>query len=171
MAKKKEIDDYCKESGYSRADLKRFYDEAKEVNWILQKYSEEGNKWNNLPIHQIKQLPGLRERTLENIRKSEEEKAAKEAANKKNAEDKKYYEENFEKIMHDKIINHEELTERELSRLVFEYEVDSDDIDELRWNILTETIFELCGKQFKVEWQRAKTEMQEHHFLKQPVAV
>ena len=171
MAKKKEIDEFLKESGYSRKDLEDFFNEAKEVNWIIQKFSEDGKKWSDLPIYHIEQLPGLKERTLENIKKHEEEKAKDKKEKEDAKKQKKYYEENFEKIMHEKILAKSELTEKELSRLVFEYEVESEQVDELRWTYLTETIVELCGERFKIKWQRAKTEMQEHVFMDQPVLV
>lgn len=171
MAKAKEINEYLKESGYTRNDMKKFFDDAKEVNWIIQKFEEEGKKWSDLAIHQIKELPGLKERTLENIKKKEEaDKAAEEAKNKKKAE-KEYYLKNFESIMLNKIDNRENLEEDEISKLVYEYEVETTYGDDGRWHKEAQTVVCLNGRYFLVVWQKGLTEFQENFFGNQPYEV
>lgn len=89
MATKKEIDDYCKKSGYTRKQLAQAYKDAKEVNTVIQLFAEVGITWDKMAIHQIEELVGLKERTIENLRKKEEEEA-KRAAEKKKKKDFQY---------------------------------------------------------------------------------
>lgn len=171
MASVTEINEYLNESGYSRKDMKKFFDDAAEVNWIIKQYKESGKKWNNLPIHQIKQLPGLKGRTEEQLRKKEEEKRVAEAKEKQRELDDKNYLENFESIMFQKIINHQNLTEKELSMVVSEYEEETTYGDDLRWTREADTIVKLCGRYFLISWQKGLTEMQENIFSNQPYEV
>lgn len=48
MATKKEIDDYCKKSGYTRKQLAQAYKDAKEVNTVIQLFAEVGITWDKM---------------------------------------------------------------------------------------------------------------------------
>lgn len=76
-----------------------------------------------------------------------------------------------EKEYFEKITKGEELSERELKDLVFDFEYDCQEGDMDRWTISVKTIVELCGEYFAIDWERALTEMQEHEFYNQPYKV
>ena len=70
-----------------------------------------------------------------------------------------------------KITNGVELSESELSDLVWEYSVDEVDGECGRWTQSMKSIVELCGKYFAIDWERGLTEHQEHEFYNQPYKV
>lgn len=76
-----------------------------------------------------------------------------------------------EKEYLEKILKGEELSEGELSDLVWDYEVESQDGEHGRWHEYVKTIVELDGKYFAIDWARGLTEMQEHEFNNQPYEV
>lgn len=73
-------------------------------------------------------------------------------------------------IMIQKIDKHEDLTEKELSRLR-EYSIEDIEGDEARWTRSIDSIVELCGRTFMLHWQRGLTEYQENEFMIQPYEV
>lgn len=87
-------------------------------------------------------------------------------------EEQKYYEENFVQIMLDKIDKKVLLSEEEIERIIFDYSIDSEDIDESRWSMYTHSIVKLNNRTFRVEWERGLTECQDNYFNSQlPVEV
>lgn len=76
-----------------------------------------------------------------------------------------------EKDYLEKILNGEELSEREFKDLVFDYEIDCQEGDCGRWTQSAKTIVNLCGRYFAIDWERGLTEMQEHEFYNQPYEV
>lgn len=79
-------------------------------------------------------------------------------------------EQSFEEMIVNKIDNAEMLTERELRR-VRDYEIDEIIGESDRWTRSVETICELCGRYFALNWEEGLTEMQENEFHKQPYEV
>ena len=79
---------------------------------------------------------------------------------------------NYEKEMLDKIDSSDDLTERELKSLPWEFnEIERTYGDNRRWARKTTSIIEIGGRFFKLDWDEGLTEMQEHEFYYQPVEV
>lgn len=172
MATKKEIDEYCKESGYTRTQLSKAYDEAKEVNPIIKKFDEMGITWNKMAIHQIEELIGLKERTLQKQKELEEAKAKESAERTKKEEEKKYYEDHIEEILLNKLLNKEALKENELIYLIDNYEIETEYSKENnRWTRNVRTIISIGDKYYAIEWQEGLTEYQENVYDCQPYEV
>jgi hypothetical protein len=73
--------------------------------------------------------------------------------------------------MVNKIDNKEELTEKELRRLVFDYSISDTRGDKLRWTTPVSSVVELLGRNFMIDWQEGLTENQEDEFYDQPYEV
>ena len=168
MAKKTEIKEYLKKTGYTEEDMQRFFDECKEVNWFVQDCVKWGKNWSDLSISQISQLPTLKEKTLAVLEreKEEEKKVAEEAAKEKVDEP-----EDFETYAVRKIDAGESLSEGELIQLIDGYEVDSEEGESDRWDRPVKTIVYLKGRYFLIEWREGLTEMQENAYDNQPYEV
>lgn len=162
-----------KELGYTEEEMQKFYDEAAEVNRVIKALKANGTKWTDLCVYQMRQLPGLKERTLETLKRKEEEAKEKEAKEAEERNKEAYYKEHFEEICLEKIEKNENLTEQELSELVFTYAIEhSYDADNTgRWTIPCKSIIKLCGKTFAIDWDKGLTEYQENEFFNQPYAV
>ncbi len=78
---------------------------------------------------------------------------------------------NFELELLRKIDSGEELTEREISELVCEHEIERNEGDEGRWERFMESIVEIGDRTFSIEWSRGLTECQENSYLYQPEEV
>lgn len=70
-----------------------------------------------------------------------------------------------------KIDNGERLTEREISNLVWEYEVHRDEGEDRRWSRYNISYIQLLERYFCVEWDEGLTEMQPDEFCDQPYEV
>lgn len=164
-----------KKLGYTEADMQGFWDECKEVNHKIKLLSNAGLNWTDLTVHQIEQLPTLKETTLKQLKEKEEREKAEAQAKMSAAEAEEYYWNHFEEIMLAKIDKGEALTEDELRELVFEYEhkdiSDASEDSVLRWTRIKKTIIKLDNRYFRIIWQKALTEMQENVFDHQPVEV
>ena len=77
----------------------------------------------------------------------------------------------YEKKLLDKIDSGEDLTCDELRTLVFEFEVESEYGENLRWTRSVDTISTLGGRFFSTAWYEGLTECQEDEFYDQPVEV
>ena len=77
----------------------------------------------------------------------------------------------FEKRILQKIDNKEELTEDELSHLVYEFDKEKDYGENERWTRSVTTIVELCDRTFAVNWEEGLTEDQPDEFYSQPYEV
>lgn len=171
MATKTQIKDFLKKTGYTEDDMQKFWDASLEVAPVIQALNRCGHTWKDLAPHQLEQLPTLKEKceaALLEKKKKEEEEAKKKQ---KEKDEKAYYEEHFEEIMVKKIKAGEKLTETELKRLVYEYEIEEIEGSTGRWTRNITTIVELCGQTFSIKWNRANTEYQENSFSSQPIAV
>lgn len=79
---------------------------------------------------------------------------------------------NFEKEILAKIDSGEELSERELSNIVFDYEFDQAGNGSCgRWAEHMNTIVLIGERYFSIKWDRGLTECQENEFENQPVEV
>lgn len=164
-----------KKLGYTETDMQNFWDECKDINHKIKLLDNAGLNWTDLTVHQIEQLPTLKETTLKQLKEKEEREKAEAQAKMSAAEAEEYYWEHFEEVMLAKIDKGESLTEDELRELVFEYEhediSDASEDSVLRWTRIKKTIVKLDNRYFRIIWQKALTEMQENVFDNQPVEV
>lgn len=173
MATKKEIKETLKELGKTEYEMDVYWNELLETNKTVQMINRCGKTWRDMHISVIRDLPTQRQRDIkaaEKKRLEEEAQAVKEQVDK---EAKKHYEENFESLMIEKIDNFEDLTKRELSRLVEEYEIESARKygSEHRWTKEVTSIVKLKDRTFMMDWQKGLTEMQENNYMEQPYEV
>lgn len=77
----------------------------------------------------------------------------------------------FEKKMLSKIDSGESLTSSELSRLVYDYDIDTQEGDDGRLVRGMYTVVELCGRHFGINWFKGLTEYQDNEFGSQPEEV
>lgn len=172
MAYKKEINPWLKESGYTWKQMDDFWDECCEIVNLCGQLKRSGKEWSDLQMHLIKQLPTLKEKTLEQRRTKEIEEQEKIELEKKVKEEKDYYWEHFDEIMVNKIDNCEELTEKELKTIVFECkEISLSEGENRRWSRTNTSIIELCGRFFSIDWEEGLTENQDNEFYWQPFEV
>jgi hypothetical protein len=167
----KERKELLKELGYTEADMQKFWDENKEVNHKIRILSEAGRNWTDLTVYQMRELPTLKEKTLKQLEEKRQAEENERITKQKAEEYKKYYNEHFEEIMVNKIDNKEELTEKELRRLVFDYSISDTRGDKLRWTTPVSSVVELLGRNFMIDWQEGLTENQEDEFYDQPYEV
>ena len=74
----------------------------------------------------------------------------------------------FEKKMLSKIDSGESLTSSELSELVYNYDIDTQEGDDGRWVRGMYTVVELGGRHFGISWFKGLTECQDNEFDFQP---
>lgn len=79
--------------------------------------------------------------------------------------------EDFEKRMLSKIDSGESLTSNELSKLVYDYDIDTQEGDDGRWVRSMYTVVELSGRHFGISWFKGLTEYQDNEFDFQPEEV
>lgn len=77
----------------------------------------------------------------------------------------------FEKEIVAKIDAGKRLSEQEIKELVFDYQIDEIKHDIHRWTRTIETIVELCGRTFRIMWERGLTECQVNEYGSQPIEV
>ena len=116
-----------KELGYTEDEMQQFYDEAAEVNSKILALKNTGHKWTDLTVYQMRQLPGLKERTLKQLKEKQQEEEAKQAEEERKQQKRANYKAHFEENMLKKIDAGEKLTEEELETLVCEYEYDKEE--------------------------------------------
>lgn len=162
---------WMNESGYTESQLDSFWAENIETNAIVRNLNANGMTWRDMNLSCVKQLPTQRERDLKALsEKAEKERAEKEAEEKKRQE-KKYYADHFEEIMVSKIEHNENLSRKELSTLVYEYDLETEHGENRRWTRSNTTIVELMGRYFSIDWEEGLTEFQENEFYSQPIEV
>lgn len=168
---KKERTELLKRLGYTEAEMQQFWDECVLVNKKVEMLHNAGLNWTDLCVWQIEKLPTLKDETLRKIAEMEEKL-------KKNQELKEIelkaiedYEKHFEEIMVSRIDKSEPLTEKELSRLVSEYEVETYYGSNRRWSRTVTTIVEMCNRLFRISWEEGLTEEQCNSYSNQPVEV
>ena len=167
----KEQKEWMKEAGYTNLQLDEFWNENIETNPIIKNLNAHGMTWRDLNLSCVMQLPTQKEKDLKAIEESAaKEKAEKEAEEKKKM-DKKYYWEHFNEIMLNKIDAKEKLTEEELSELVYERGIETEEGENRRWSRTNVTIVELENRHFSICWEQGLTEMQPNEFYDQPIEV
>lgn len=77
----------------------------------------------------------------------------------------------FEKETLYKLDNGENLTDKELSKLVYNYSISDEDIEQGRWAMSTYTVCKLSDRYFGIDWQRGLTEYQDDSFPYPPEEV
>lgn len=169
---KEDIKPWLKENGYTWEDMDKFWEECCEVNWKCQMIRKSGKNWSDMTMYQIKQLPILKETTLQQIKEKEEEEKRMAELEQKKKDDEQYYRDHFDEIMAKKIDVGEDLTVKELKTLAFECEkVDEEEGDSGRWSQSIMTVVKLCDRFFAIDWERGLTERQENEFYNQPYEV
>lgn len=172
MATKTEFKKILKEFNLTEEQFQKIYEDVATTNKLVNNLLNITKiKLQDLPPHLLRQMPTQKEKDLKAQEETRIKKEAEEQAKLKLEQDKKYYQENFEEIMLDKIDNKEDLTERELQTLVFEYEIEEQEGDEGRWERHMTSIIKLGERCFAVDWSRGLTEMQENSFYYQPYEV
>lgn len=167
----KEQKEWMKSAGYTESQMDSFWLDNSDTNPIIKNLNSHGMTWRDMNLSCVKQLPTQKERD----KKILEEKAQKEEAERLEQEKKKqereYYREHFREIMLAKIDAKEDLTEKELSEIVFGYAVDTEYGENRRWTRTVTTIVKLLGRFFSINWEEGLTESQENEFYNQPVEV
>ena len=162
---------WLKENGYTEEQMQAYWDELIEINSTVRALHRSGLNWDQTNLSIISQLPTEKERTLkvleERKHKEEQEKIEREKAEAA----KKYYENNFESIIINKIDSHEDLTEKEISRLVFNYDIENTYGENRRWTRSVSTIIRLGDRYFCIEWEEGLTECQTNEYFEQPYEV
>ena len=164
MATKKDIKQVLKELNLTEADMENFYNELIETNFIIKSLNGSGKKWNDLPIHLIKQLPTQKQKDLESMKKKQEEENKAILKEQQEKEEREYYYEHFEEIMLGKIDSNEKLTEDELKTLALEYDIERDYGDNRRWTRGVTSLVEIGERFFEINWEEGLTECQENEF-------
>lgn len=180
LVSKEQRKEILKDLGVTKDDMKRFWKECIEVNHKVRALDNSGRTWKDLPESQMRKLPTLKEETLrklaeaeatkENDALTEEIKWAKAEEPVAEAHNDDGYS-NYEHELIRKIDSGELLTERELSSLVYEFEVETEEGSDHRWTREMTTIAEICGRTFEIYWMKGLTEMQENEFWDQPTEV
>lgn len=167
----KEQKDWMKESGYTAVQLDEFWKDNISTNPLIRNLSQHGMTWRDMNLSCVMQLLTQKERDA----KAMEEKLAKEqeemAAEEKKKAEQEYYWEHFDEIMLAKMDAKEKLTEKEISELVFEYEIETYTGENRRWTRSNKTIIQLKERFFSIDWEEGLTEMQESEFYNQPIEV
>lgn len=170
-SKVKGLNTWLKENGYTYEQMQAYWDELIEINVTVKALHKSGVNWDCTNLTLIAKLPTEKERTL---KRKEEQLAAEEKAKAEEERiqrEKEYYNKHFEEIIVQKIDNKEDLTEKELNKLVCEYEYDTAEGDSGRWTKMMYTVVQLCGRFFEIVWQKGLTEYQENEYNDQPYEV
>lgn len=170
---KKERQELLKRLGYTEEQMQAFWNEAATVNSKVAMLQRAGHKWTDLCVWQMEELPGLAERTRQQLEEKKLKEQKEQDLKKQIEEQRAYYKEHFEEIMCNKILNKEPLTEEEIRNLAYYYEKErvwsADDIG--RWQIPVTSIIKINGQLFGIHWFKGLTESQEDYFDEQPFKV
>jgi hypothetical protein len=167
----KEQKQWLKDNGYTAEQMDNFWRENVGTNPVITNLDKHGMTWRDMNLCILNQLPTQKERdikAMEEKKRQEEERVAEELRKK---QEKEYYNTHFEEILLQKIDRGEPLTERELSTLVCEYDIDTEYGDNRRWSRTVTTIVQLGDRHFSIDWEQGLTECQENEFYNQPVEV
>lgn len=163
--------EWMKKSGYTVADMDRFWSENYGTNPVVTNLTDHGFTWRDMNLCVVEKLPTQKERDAEAKRQKEEEQRLAEEAARKKEEAKKYYWDHFEELMLKKIESGEKLTEQELRELVTEYDEETEYGNDHRWTREAFTVVKLSDRYFGINWMKALTEMQDDEFCEQPYEV
>lgn len=163
--------EWMKSTGYTESQIDSFWNENIDTNPIIKNLSSNGMTWRDMNLSCVKQLPTQKERDKKILEEKAQKDEAERLEQEKKRQEREYYREHFREIMLAKIDAKENLTENELSEVVFGYEVDTEYGDNRRWTRTVTTIVELLGRFFSIDWEEGLTESQENEFYNQPVEV
>ncbi|MDD5022211.1 MAG: hypothetical protein PHR82_08820 [Endomicrobiaceae bacterium] len=163
--------EWMKSTGYTESQIDSFWNENIDTNPIIKNLSSNGMTWRDMNLSCVKQLPTQKERDKKILEEKAQKDEAERLEQEKKRQEREYYREHFREIMLAKIDAKENLTEKELSEVVFGYEVDTEYGDNRRWTRTVTTIVELLGRFFSIDWEEGLTESQENEFYNQPVEV
>lgn len=171
MATKKDINAWLKRVKLTSEDIDVMWEELKDTNGIAKMLTRQGQTWRDLSINAIEKIPTQKERDLEFL--AQKEKEAREAIEREEQarKDKEYYVQNFQQLMVKKIDKHEELTERELQTLVWNYSHEVECGEPRRWSTTVLNLMTYDGRNFIIEWENGLTEYQENSYFTQPYEV
>lgn len=171
MATKKEINIFLKSNNLTESDMDNYWYDLRKTNWIVKNISEHGKSWRDMNMTVISQVPTQRQRDIESEERKKKESEDKKDKKLREKQEEEYYESHFEEVMLKKIDNSEELTERELSRLAYEHEVDHEEGNNRRWSRTITSYVQLQDRFFVVNWEQGLTESQDNEFYDQPYEV
>ena len=165
-----------KELGYTEDEMQKFYDDAAKVNSKIKVLKDTGHKWTDLTVYQMRQLPGLMERTLEQLEKeagTEEEVGTEKEREQQEMES---YSDEYGKNILKKIDAGEKLTKEELNTLVHEYEYDKEASADVYKNTRSVTTVVRLGDEkdsrfFSIDWIEDISVFGESMFDSQPCEV
>lgn len=165
-----------KELGYTEDEMQKFYDDAATVNGKIKVLKDTGHKWTDLTVYQMRQLPGLKERTLEQIKEKQQEEEAKQAEEERKQQEMESYSDEYGKNILKKIDAGEKLTNEELNTLVHEYEYDKEESADVYKNTRSVTTVIRLGDEkdsrfFSIDWIADLSVFGENMFDSQPCEV
>lgn len=170
LTKTKGLKKWIIDNGYTIEKIQKEWDSAINANvgglvgWL----HKEGYDWQYLQTYQIPSLIGLADKTIAQRKKDQDEAIRKEMEKEKEDYKKTHYD---EYVLH-KIDNGEQLTEKELEKMLWSFkEIDTLYGENRRWNRSVRTILEIGGRYFALDWDEGLTECQENEFYSQPVEV
>ena len=182
MASKEKREKILKELGLTKKDMSKIWAHLVEKVEEFEIMDEEGCDWKHLPGKTIRQLPEMEREFKEQERKASivnildefnatvPEKQAELVWGEGRNESEESL--SWEDEMLQKIDSGERLSEEELQSLVFEgNEVSTKKGENRRWSRTVDTVIELNGRFFMIEWDEGLTECQENEFYEQPYEV
>jgi len=171
MATKKDIKSLLKRLNYTEAEMDNFWAGLYDINPIVKNLTNSGKSWRDLNTSAIEDMTTRKQKILDDLETKRVEEELQKEKQKEINDQKKYYEDNFEAIIISKIENNEKLSGYELSRLVYNYEIEVEYGDNSRWSRSAISIIQLLDRMFSVEWEQGLTESQEDEFYNQPYEV
>lgn len=161
--KKEERKEYLKTLGYNKEEMKEFWEECLELEIpSIVALHKAGCTWKDLTKDQMKQLPYLKEKWLENNHK--------EIIENKQIEEVKSLSE--EETLYNRLCKKDDFTEEELQELVWgEYVIEEIEGCDNRWTKDMESILLVNGHYFSIPWQKGLTECQDNSFYNKPYEV
>lgn len=171
MATKTEINAILKELNLTYDEMDVLFEDLASTNKLVANFVRNDTHWSNLNAYVIKSIPEQKEKDLAQITENEALDELKRTNQKAQDDENDYYYKNFENIMLERIINNHDLLEDELEAVISDYEVESEDGDEGRWDKSMRSIIKLNNQYFALHWRRGLTENQEDMYDEQPYPV
>lgn len=129
--------------------------------------------WDTLPLHLIKEIPGLADTLQKHYEEKLEEERKAEQELKKADERKQWIQEHLGEYLLDKVDNGEKLSESEIADFYNEFkQIEETTVYRTRWTDIMNTVVQVPdGRFFMIEWQEGLTEYQDNVFDNQPYEV
>jgi len=166
VTKIEQIQHWLNENNLTMAQVEAMWKECVEVNSKCKALEQAGRSWKQLPMEQIRKIPTLKEETL----RKRAEKQGRLSIPRPLEEEFKQPERSYEEEILYKIDNKIPFSDRELSELR-DYEISRTVGDNRRWSRSVESILEINGRHFCLDWEEGLTECQENDFYEQPYEV